>query len=444
MISRKKGGDSMAVIDSAYQYYLSTYAGSGMSRYDTHKKSQLRSVYNNIVKVNKDAPLYKIKYSKDVGRFAIDIKENARSIQNFIASLSESAPDGSAENIFAKKVAQSSDEDAVSVQYIGKNQNIDSSMHFDVEVRRLATPQVNRGAFLDSEKSNFTPGNYSFDLTTNLSSYEFQYSISGSDSNYDVQKKLARLINNANVGLHASVISNGKGQNALEVISQQTGLSDNEQFLFEIMPSPDNGSMKTMHTLGIDQITEMPSNSSFLLNGAEHSSLSNTFTVNNAFELTLKGVSIEGDAAQIGFKTNADSIADNVQSMVNVYNNIIRLGYNYSNAQQSGKLLHDMTDVAKSRYNELEAIGLQLKDDGFISIDRSLLTDAVTSQDAKNSFLVLNSFKNGLQHKAATASIDPLSYVNKILVAYKKPGAHNFAAPYNSSIYSGLMMDTYC
>lgn len=49
----------MAVIDSAYQYYLSTYAGSGMSRYDTHKKSQLRAVYNNIVKVNKDSPFTK-------------------------------------------------------------------------------------------------------------------------------------------------------------------------------------------------------------------------------------------------------------------------------------------------------------------------------------------------------------------------------------------------
>ena len=56
MISWKKGGIPMAVIDSAYQYYLSTYAGSGMSRYDTHKKSQLRAVYNNIVKVNKDSP----------------------------------------------------------------------------------------------------------------------------------------------------------------------------------------------------------------------------------------------------------------------------------------------------------------------------------------------------------------------------------------------------
>lgn len=79
MISWKKGGIPMAVIDSAYQYYLSTYAGSGMSRYDTHKKSQLRAVYNNIVKVNKDSPLYKINFTRDTGRFAIDIKEQARS-----------------------------------------------------------------------------------------------------------------------------------------------------------------------------------------------------------------------------------------------------------------------------------------------------------------------------------------------------------------------------
>ena len=78
----------MAVIDSAYQYYLSTYAGSGTSRYDTHKKSQLRAVYNNIVKVNKDSPLYKINFTRDTGRFAIDIKEQARSIENFIAALS--------------------------------------------------------------------------------------------------------------------------------------------------------------------------------------------------------------------------------------------------------------------------------------------------------------------------------------------------------------------
>lgn len=222
MISWKKGGISMAVIDSAYQSYLSTYAGSGMSRYDTHKKSQLRAVYNNIVKVNKDSPLYKINFTRDTGRFAIDIKEQARSIENFIAALSNNAPDDNAEHAFSRKIAQSSDEDAVSVQYIGSNMDADNSKQFDITVERLATPQVNRGVYLAPGASDFVPGNYSFDLNTNLSSYEFQYTISGRDTNETVQRKIMRLINNANIGLNATLVSNDRGQNALSITSQQT------------------------------------------------------------------------------------------------------------------------------------------------------------------------------------------------------------------------------
>ena len=153
--------------------------------------------------------------------------------------------------------------------------------------------------------------------------------------------------------------------------SQQTGLSDNEQYLFEIMPAPDSGSIRAMRTLGINDITEMPVNSLFLLNGTEHSSLSNTFTVNNAFELTLKAPSAGGETATIGFKADTDAIADNVQSLVNVYNNMIQLGHNYHGSQESGKLLHDMESVAKSYFNELESIGLNLQQD-----DRSILTRA--------------------------------------------------------------------
>ena len=43
----------MARIDSAYAYYVMTYGNKEVSRYDSHKKSDLRKVYNNIVKTNK-------------------------------------------------------------------------------------------------------------------------------------------------------------------------------------------------------------------------------------------------------------------------------------------------------------------------------------------------------------------------------------------------------
>lgn len=70
-----------AILDNMYNYYLTTYGKSTVSRYDSHKKSELRSVYNNIVKINKESPLYKIKDSADAQKFAIDIKEHARDLK---------------------------------------------------------------------------------------------------------------------------------------------------------------------------------------------------------------------------------------------------------------------------------------------------------------------------------------------------------------------------
>lgn len=432
----------MTAIDSAYQYYLSTYKSIGTSRYDTHKKSQLRAVYNDIVKTNKDAPLYKIKYSGDVGRFAIDIKEKTRSIQNVVASFSDSG-DG-IENVFSKKIAQSSDDAIVSAEYIGDDRDVEDFLSFDVEVRQLATPQTNRGTYLSPDKSDIQAGSYSFDLITNMSSYEFQYNVSAKDTNRDVQEKLIRLVNNSNIGLQAKLVTSRTGENAIQITSLQTGLNDNERFVFEILPAPDGDSIDAMRTLGLDQVKEMASNSSFLLNGMEHSSLSNSFTVNNAFALTLKNTSSIGEPTSIGFKTNADAITDNIQSLVNVYNNVIELSQNYTDSQQSTKLRRDMESVAKSYYNELESYGLKLEGDGSIEVDRSLLLDAVTSPDAKKCFSVLNSFKEDLNKKATEISINPMNYVDKLLVAYKNPRAHNFSAPYITSIYSGMMLDEFC
>ena len=43
----------MAKIDSAYAYYVSNYAHKEVSRYDSHKKSDLRKVYNKIIRQTK-------------------------------------------------------------------------------------------------------------------------------------------------------------------------------------------------------------------------------------------------------------------------------------------------------------------------------------------------------------------------------------------------------
>ena len=110
----------MAAIDSVYNYYLTTYGKtSSSSRYDAHKKSELRDTYNRIVKSNKDAPLYKIQLNDETERFVIDLKERAKNAKNVAASLSMNGE--GLEGLFHKKIAQSSDERSVGVEYIGED-----------------------------------------------------------------------------------------------------------------------------------------------------------------------------------------------------------------------------------------------------------------------------------------------------------------------------------
>ena len=80
--------------------------------------------------------------------------------------------------------------------------------------------------------------------------------------------------------------------------------------------------------------------------------------------------------------------------------------------------------------------------DGSISLDKNILSSALSTERAESTFDTLREFKNAIGNKADDAAINPMNYVNKVVVAYKNPG-HNFNTPYITSIYSGLMLDNY-
>lgn len=427
-----------AVMDNMYSYYLSTYGKSAVSRYDSHKKSELRSVYNSILKSNKESPLYKIKDSGDVHRFAIDIKENARHLKNVIASLSIG---DDLMDAFQKKSAVSDQPDIADAVYIGEGDADEYAESFRLQVLQLASAQQNQGHFLKESSLDFEPGSFSFDLNTNTNSYEFQFNVNPDDTNRVVMEKLSRLFNSAHVGIRAEIMQNNSGECALFLTSNHTGLSENKNYLFQVMPNATPESFNAMDKLGIHKISSPASNAVFLINGKERSAYSNTFTVNNVFEVHLNGVSTTDTPATLGFKTNADAVADNIQELVDSYNSMIGIANQYRNTQpESRRLLQDIGRVARQFRQEFAPIGLEVQEDFTISVNREQLTEAVDSEHAEENFKVLDKFKHALSVKANQASIDPMRYVNKILVAYKNPGK-NFTSPYISSMYSGMMLD---
>lgn len=430
-----------AVLNNVYNYYLTTYAPRSSTRYDTHKKSELRGVYNSIVKLNKEAPLYKLDTSKESKSFAVGIKEDARELRNVIASLGGLDE----EQILNKKASYSSNADLVTVNYIGEPSPQEEVPSYDIEVRSLASGQVNMGKFLPNTKPQLPPETYSFDISINDLNYEFQYNIREGETNKDIQKRLAKLITNADIGLKADLVEDNNGNTALRIHSLSEGTKDHKSTLF--MLSDDRTSKKSgsVNYFGLDHLASPASNAEYLLNGEKHVSTSNSFTIDNLYEVTLRGISsIEGDGVTIGLKTDVESLTENISTLVKGYNSFINNTSEYKdNFIGSRKLLSEMRGIAGRYRSEFDILGLNLQEDGTISIDKNELKHAAFSEYAKEDFAAIRNFANSLVRKTAQISLNPMDYVNKTIVAYKNPGK-NYATPYITSAFSGMLFNSYC
>ncbi|WP_028242357.1 hypothetical protein [Pseudobutyrivibrio ruminis] len=422
----------MARIDAAYNYFMTTYGDNIGNRYESHKKSELRDTYNRIVKANKDSPLYKIKDTEDMGQFAIDIKEHANSMALSVSNLSSAGEDIS--SIMDKRIASSSQQDSVDAIYVGDANS--EAEPFTIEVDSLATPQVNTGNFLLSDGHDFAEGQYSFDLDIKNHSYEFQFNVNKGETNLNVQNKIVRLLNTSDVGLSASLISEDKtGSKAIQVVSKSTGHESDENLLFGISSTI---SWRELNTLGINRVTQQPANSSFKLNGTEHQSLSNTFTVNKIYELVLKAPS-DGEV-NIGLMNDTEALSNGINQLLDSYNGMIDIGLKYNGAHQNRTLFNEISSIARNQAEVLEAVGITADSLGHLSLDRDTLAESINNGDSRSAFDTLNELKNSIGKAASKASINPMAYVDKAIVEYKNPGK-SLSAPYATSAYSGMMVN---
>lgn len=428
------------VLNAVYNNYLAAYTPKPLTRYDAHKKSELRSVYNSIVKMNKDAPWYLPTTSKATQNYAVDLKENARGLYNTIAQLGGLEEDG----LFRKKSAYSSDEDVVSASYIGPESVSDPMPSLELEVRTLASSQENLGLFLPDEKSALLPDTYSFDLGINDMNYEFQFSVNGEETNRDIQERLVRLLNNSGIGIKADIVESD-GRTALRLTSETTGLSQGKSQLFTVSDDHTSKSSGTVEYFGLNYVSRQAANAEFLVNGDERTASTNHFTVGKMFEVTLKGVSPEGSATHIGLKTDLESLTDNVTHLVGGYNDFMKAASSYFDSQsRSRQLARELKGIALLYGSPLESMGFTMAADGTLELDKDMLRQtAMQSTDISETFGYLKNFSDMLLRKSNQVSLNPMNYVEKTVVAYKNPG-HNFVSPYAASAYSGMMFNGYC
>lgn len=447
-------------MNAVYNQFSTTYMQKkAVGRYDTHKRSELRTLCSSMAKVNRDAPLYMIDRSEDAKRFVISLKEDARELRNTIISTM-----GDAEHTaFNNRIAYSTNPGIISAKYIGDSANslpgdsISSKEDsvtasngaipdYEIEVTSLASPQVNLGNFLPKDGQELPAGEYSFDISVNDMGYEFQFNINEGDTTQDIQKRLARLINNSKIGLNASVEENGDGLTSLRIESSRVGIDYGQNSrIFTISEDNTSKNSGVVSFLGLDYVAREASNAHFIVNGTEASATSNNFILQNTYEITLNGLSEnEGQTTTIGLKPDTEAFQENISTLIGGYNNFIRSVSEFQNSQtQSTHLMKEMNRITGFYYQEMEKLGISPEKDGTLTVNTEQLNQVISTEDPEEALSSLKSFSQSMLRKSSQISLNPVSYMNKKIVAYKNP-ANTFLSPYVTSAYSGMFFNNYC
>lgn len=485
----QRGGAHMPVSFATLQIfdqYLTTYRnrdGSDKSskrntRYATHDQTELKDVYNTIQWKNRFAPLYMNDPTPQSIAYAVHLKESAQNLKQTIDSLSG---DGTGE-LFSMKTAYSDNESLASVDYVPEDSKANTPNDFTLEIQNFATPQINTGSFLQSNQPvSLEPGNYSFDLLTNTIHYELQFTVNPNETNSSLQNKLARLINNSDIGVSAKVVKHRKGKkniknaqtlSALEITSNAYGKPFQGQRHFTITDENTSYNKGIVKYLGLNRIIKDASNAVYTINGNEQTSYSNVINAYGAFHITLHPENTKKSdsaynkgnrSAKIGLYPDSESLSYNIETFVDGYNHFLKgvmadisesEGENTAAAadntvkeaqqnsldasQQSSltKLLSkDLTKFLKLHKKSLEGYGISVNDDATLEYEKTA-EGTMTDPDA------LRNFGNHVLRKLNAISLDPMEYVDRRICAYPNPFT-NYINPYITSIYTGLLYNVW-
>lgn len=422
---------------NVYNYLTANYVPRATSKYDVHKKSELRDIVSEILESNKKSPLFLVKLSEHKQDYALDLKETAIETEAALTSMHE---DGM-KSVFALREAYSEDEKSVAAKVV--NQNADLPMEFDLQVRSLAKSQRNTGVEYFTDSKGLPEGTYAFRLQSGEGVYDFQYRVRRDDTQGTVMEGLSSFINKADAGVKASVdYSGGNGKASLVLTSVETGTAQAFSLQDTSTASDGRGIVSYFNLNHVDRAAE---DAVAVINGQEKASQSNSFLLNRAVNISLHKTT-EG-AVHISYRPDADKILKGIRDIIHDYNQLMDKTNIY--AHQTGyisRLAAELRGVASPHINELEASGITMSGEGKLVMAETLAYDSALQGDMEELFdhKKPNSFASGFLRKAHEIKLNPMEYVEKIMVAYPDTSKPAEGYAYITSKYSGMLFSSYC
>lgn len=422
----------------AYNYMLESFPLIREAKYPVNKRSDLKRVYNHIVNLNNHSPLYKVNLTKENQEYTIGVKEAALALKLKLSEMM--APETSD---FDSKAVSVSNGEILSAELIDEDI---SKLPEDIQikVKTLASSQVNRGKELYDFSHSLPSGEYNFTANVLGESYHLTYEHPKRIENQLTLKNVAEYLNKSINGIKA-VVEKGSSEDysRIAIVSERSGKIGDVNFVFEDMDLFKEG---VVSFLGLNRIDQPPVNTSFELNGVEKQITGNAFTLENTLLINLHQVKEE--AVQVKIVPDKEKIISAVESVLEVYNRLIRLAndrvLDNKEHYRARKLINEMEGFEKLYHEELSACGLYALEDGTLKLDEALAIQAALDGGMESLFTRENGFVARLLDKADAIAINPLEYLDKTIVTYPNTDKSPYRNPYITSMYSGLLFNSYC
>lgn len=419
----------MLNLNNVYNYYGSQVIAPKSGRSASHKKDDLKTIYNNMVKQNQHSPLYKFTFSDATQAYAIGIKEAAMALESESRLLG-----GQEDTVFAQMTAVSDNENIV-YAILNDSEAKDLPEKLSIQVDTLARGQTNVGTYLPAGETMFPAGDYSFGIAVGHNKYTFQLTVHNGDTNQELQRNLATSINENNIGVRASIRNNRvDGTCAFVLRSEATGLPKNDDLFFRFDETYLENDITSL--LGIDNINETPSNAEFYINDTMHTSISNRISINHSIDIDLLSTSEE--PVNVYLVPDEEKISDKLTDFINSYNQLIDIARNSSSQKGATKLFRDITGIARRNQKALETAGLTVDENGYMN--RSSEADSAQIQSLFDE--ELSNFRKDIKRTTDKMTLNPLHYIDKIVVTYPNTTG-TYPNPYIPSKYSGLLFNDY-
>ena len=424
---------------NVYNYFLANYSPKPVSKYDTHKSSELRSVMKNIAKITQSSPVYLVHLSEAKQEYALSIKDAAISLNNTLTMLSEDSQD----NVFAQKKANSSEVEQLSARIVTDDYD-ELPEAPTIKVNSLATTQVNLGNEYYTTGRGLPAGTYRFRVSVNEDNYDFQYNIRKDANHKEVIEGLSSFINKAKIGLTTAPVSRASDKIMMRLESDMTGSVDgNPIFSLEDRSGDNNSGKGIVSYYNLNNMVSRPTSASFEMNGVEKSTLSNTFTIGRALEISLHQPGEK--PAQVSYIPDSEKILGGVQNILDSYNKLVDSTLEYSEkSEQKPKLLREFRSLMKPFQSEMESCGITFDEKGRMQMDSSLAQQAALEGDLEKLFGRDSRLSQRLMKKDDEIKINPMDYVDKVLVSYPDYSRPPKGLSYITSLYSGMLFSYYC